>query len=96
MTYLLLSLHWGNTNQLHPHFSSFSCRFYSYFESAQNDLSREKETTPHAAFRQLDNKKKNYLTARNIKDLTEAQLKRVADMIRPELTEEERILREEL
>jgi len=71
-------------------------RFYSYFESAQNDLSREKETTPHAAFRQLDNKKKNYLTARNIKDLTEAQLKRVADMIRPELTEEERILREEL
>lgn len=69
-------------------------RFYSYFEMAQNDLCRERETTPHAAFRQLDSKKKNYLTAKNIKNLSENQLRRVADMIRPELTEEEQILRE--
>jgi len=72
-------------------------RFYPYFEKARNDVSRQKEQTPHAAFRQLDLKKKNYLTAKDIKKLPAKLLERVATLfIRPELDEDEALLKDEL
>lgn len=72
-------------------------RFYPYFEKARNDVSRQKEQTPHAAFRQLDLKKKNYLTAKDIKKLPQKLLERVASVfIRPELDEDEKLLKTEL
>lgn len=72
-------------------------RFFPYFEKARNDVSREKEQTPHAAFRQLDLKKKNYLSAKDIRKLPEKLLERVANLfIRPEEDEDEALLKDEL
>jgi len=60
-------------------------------------VSRKKNQTPHAAFRQLDLKKKNYLTARDIQKLPQNLLERVAKLfIRPEEDEEDKLLKEEL
>jgi len=72
-------------------------RFFPYFEKVQNDVSRRKEQTPHAAFRQLDLKKKNYLTAKDIRKLPEKLLERVVTVfIQPEEDEDEALLRDEL
>jgi len=72
-------------------------RFYPYFELARNEESRSKKQTPHAAFRQLDLKKKNYLTAKDIRKLPEKLLERVASLyIRPEEDEDEKLLKVEL
>jgi len=72
-------------------------RFYPYFELARNEVSKSKKQTPYAAFRQLDLKKKNYLTAKDIRKLPEKLLERVASLfIRPELDEDEKLLKVEL
>lgn len=74
----------------------FLHRFFKYFEKARNEVSRKKNQTPHAAFRQLDLKKKNYLTAKDINRLPSNLLGRVANMfIRPE-DDEEKVLKDEL
>nr|XP_002126088.2 lysine-specific demethylase 8-like [Ciona intestinalis] len=72
-------------------------RFFHYFEKARNDESRRKEQTPHAAFRQLDLKKKNYLTVRDIQRLPSNLLTRVVNnYIRPQADEVEELLKDEL
>ncbi|CAK8691779.1 unnamed protein product [Clavelina lepadiformis] len=72
-------------------------RFFLYFEKARNEVSRQKKQTPHAAFRQLDLKKKNFLTERDIKKLSGKLLERVTSLyIRPSMKDDEKILRDEL
>ncbi|XP_039272410.1 bifunctional peptidase and arginyl-hydroxylase JMJD5-like [Styela clava] len=72
-------------------------RFFKYFDKVRNEESREKRQTPHAAFRQMDLKKKNYLTEDDIRKLAPKLLERVTKKyIRPGEADESYAHRDEL
>lgn len=65
------------------------CRFFTYYEKIRDDESKERKLTPHAAFRQFDMKKKNYITNEDIAKLSTRLIERVVKkFIRPGYTKE--------
>lgn len=78
--------------------TSLSPRFFTYYEKVRDEESKEKKMTPHAAFRQIDLKKRNYITGEEIAKLAPKLIERVVKkFIRPgHAAEREQSHRDEL